>query len=773
MIQNMDQTSLPIVISCLCTTSAEHKVFARKECARALGIVASESCPLRHQALQPPHLAKVLGQLRKSLQDTDSGVREASAEALALVARGLAELGPGFGNGSATNPVLKMLFDCIAEQKKELNAAACAALGMAAPAIGTLDTALARELLRKLNAPSFQAPAPLLAALARTDPSNGEPTGLLKAGMRSGGAHSGPGAFLPLMSSLVGQQPQGPPGSATSGSGAVGALYRTEWPVRLAAADMLRATAMLLGPLMEPDGCWQEADQRCLTGRALRGLESCRFDKSIEDHETVPCAAQVRDVRDVARAALAVLEELHSYGGEGGSLTGWPAHIAERLQARGLPGPAPSPEPAAPGRKSPLRRASPESGPAIAARRRASPSPERRSSPLALARDSSMAERFRAAHRSGDIAVHDPLGRVEFTEEVVAVEAVATPGPDARSKEAGRDGISREGEASEAPQAGAQAPPVLSQANGVAAGGDDDLPLTWDGSDGPPTFARQLSEASRAAVSTQDVVDGLPSATGLAAPPGPTVTVPTEEWLAAQQRLQSLEAQQRELLEAFSSLSEHSKQAISGLQQLQAEPSSQQHSSRQLPRHEQPDREDAGPVTTQQGLDRAALMRTIRPGTPLSLALGGSGDAAELSSPRVSVQLPPTTPSYTGSQDSGGASLSGGHFDVRQAYCEALAAGRAGDMHLLRLMQRTGPVWNELGYDVSCQLLVAYTAILQHSRGDGPLLLRILPWLWRLADDENNRFISPHEMRGPLLAALRAALPSVADATRVLPSTAK
>lgn len=39
-----------------------------QECARAIGVIASEACSLRGQALQQPHLAKMLGQLRKSLQ---------------------------------------------------------------------------------------------------------------------------------------------------------------------------------------------------------------------------------------------------------------------------------------------------------------------------------------------------------------------------------------------------------------------------------------------------------------------------------------------------------------------------------------------------------------------------------------------------------------------------------------------------------------------------------------------------------------------------------
>ena len=99
---------------------------------------------------------------------------------------------------------------------------------------------------------------------------------------------SGPGAFVPIISALVGQLPQpggGTPGGSgaaagTSGSGVVGCLHRqADWQTRQAAADMLRATALLLGPLMEVEGVWAPGDLRGVTTRAVRGLESCKFDK--------------------------------------------------------------------------------------------------------------------------------------------------------------------------------------------------------------------------------------------------------------------------------------------------------------------------------------------------------------------------------------------------------------------------------------------------------------------------------------------------------------
>lgn len=39
----------------------------------------------------------------------------------------------------------------------------------------------------------------------------------------------------------------------------------------------------------------------------------------------------------------------------------------------------------------------------------------------------------------------------------------------------------------------------------------------------------------------------------------------------------------------------------------------------------------------------------------------------------------------------------------------------------------------------------------------------MVPWLYRLADDEHNRYEAPHELRVALLAGLRAAVPVVTD----------
>ena len=46
-----------------------------------------------------------------------------------------------------------------------------------------MDAALAKDLIRKFQSPSFHAPAALLAAIARCEPTTGLPEGLMKVGL--------------------------------------------------------------------------------------------------------------------------------------------------------------------------------------------------------------------------------------------------------------------------------------------------------------------------------------------------------------------------------------------------------------------------------------------------------------------------------------------------------------------------------------------------------------------------------------------------------------
>ena len=63
-----------------------------------------------------------------AVQDADSAVRDACCEALSVIAAGLVRQSGSKLPGSHSSPLVKMLFECLAEQKKEAQLAACQAL---------------------------------------------------------------------------------------------------------------------------------------------------------------------------------------------------------------------------------------------------------------------------------------------------------------------------------------------------------------------------------------------------------------------------------------------------------------------------------------------------------------------------------------------------------------------------------------------------------------------------------------------------------------------
>jgi len=146
--------------------------------------------------------------------------------------------------------------------------------------------------------------------------------------------------------------------------------------VRRAAADAMRAVVLLVGPLLEPEDCWGLGDPGSVTGRCMCALEECRFDKVRSNYYTptvntvchsrhnplltahpqaryglltaamslmhevslavVPyCPAQVKEARDAAREAAALIRQLHRFVAEQGSGGDWPAWAGSNLPNSG------------------------------------------------------------------------------------------------------------------------------------------------------------------------------------------------------------------------------------------------------------------------------------------------------------------------------------------------------------------------------------------------------------------------------------------------------
>lgn len=333
----MDSDALLMLVHQLCIPTPVQKVFARKECAHILGMLASKQCPLQGLAVGGPTLQKIIMQLRRYMQDPDSPVRDAASEAAARVARGLWERGGGAGLGEAqgvgggsTNPVGRMLLECLAEGKRELQAAACGALRQAAPYLGKVDTVMVREVIKRLNSPSFQAHPALLGALGQVDPMTGSVAGLIQSGGSVLHNHlpqliGHPGASSGSAASSTTSSPTSfaAGGVHSPSTGLCACLSSKDWMTRKGASDCLRALFLVLGPLCEPEGAWDTSDVRSLTARCARVLDSARFDK-------------VREVREAAREAVALLEVLRAYStGGGGGAGGWDAHARRAMAARG------------------------------------------------------------------------------------------------------------------------------------------------------------------------------------------------------------------------------------------------------------------------------------------------------------------------------------------------------------------------------------------------------------------------------------------------------
>lgn len=104
-------------------------------------------------------------------------------------------------------------------------------------------------------------------------------------------SQSGPGAFLPILSSLVGNVPTAlsAQGSAMPGAGILANVGKPDWGTRKAVADCLRAIVLSLGPVFEVEGCWDQGDIRSLSGRCIRALEVCKYDKVRGLNQIHPC----------------------------------------------------------------------------------------------------------------------------------------------------------------------------------------------------------------------------------------------------------------------------------------------------------------------------------------------------------------------------------------------------------------------------------------------------------------------------------------------------
>ncbi|KAG1678256.1 hypothetical protein FOA52_013876 [Chlamydomonas sp. UWO 241] len=862
-VHDLDADSMPMLMSAIANDAVvgAQKVYARKECARALGVLASEFCPVAGAALQPPFLAKILAQLKKYLGDADSGVREAGSEAAGLVARGLADASAPVGG------LLKMLGDCMADGKKETQAAAATGLGLCAPFISPIEPALAKELLKKLASPAYHAPHALMGALGCVDAATGQPEGLIKASA---------GTFAPHIPAIIGCPPGA--GGRPPATGALGSLVSKDWFLRRAACDLLRCAALTYGPQLEgPAQCFDASNDACLSARACRALDQfCRFDK-------------VKEVRDTAREALVLMEAVREYGRSGEVASGWAAYAAERLVegpaaggAGGLqggvapsagspsssrpssarPASAVNPRPAAPaanaatataaaaaaprgagagpgapsggaaggpapGAARPRSPAGPRAHhpadaaaapqpplpdpPSLASSRgtgprgggggflrkggdggRASPSPPsspggRQGRPRSPVRGTPLNERFMA------LATEDSqvVDMYEARERRSASRPRADPGEDEDVDMADADADADvDGVAGPHSRWGGAAAPVDGRDDGGGAGGDDGVrrPSQEDHLDvtlGGAIARRERAQGRSPSASSGGGAGGRSPRVSTGG--GATVSLPAEEVRAMQAQLRAFESQQQKLLETIAKITAESNRTITELQErmraLEAGGSST------------PTKAGSRPVSGGRGVrgarasgsggggaaspppeaDDPPRARSPPPPPPAAARDGGSPSVQRAEkdadgvpppsrfdfgdSPRSSQQaagitgLPAPPPGWGGAR--AGA-------DAGAAYADALGAkpGPARDAAVAKLVARTGPVWREIGATPGAaeKLLAWFTAVVVGGDASVP---KVLPWLWRLADEGQAGSV---EVGEPARAALLSALDRAAEA---------
>ncbi|CAI0379989.1 unnamed protein product [Linum tenue] len=243
-INTLSPEVLPMLLNSLYDTLSEQstaKPSVKKESLNLLALVCQS-----HRELTLPHLAKVITHIVKRLKDSDSGVRDACRDAIGVLS-GLYLKGGGEGDGGEGNNggghvvglFVRPLFEAMGEHNKVVQAGASSCMAKmiecAAGAPVAAFQKLCSRICKLLNGQNFQAKAALLGVV----------TSLSQVGAVA------PQSLQPLLQSIH------------------DCLSSTDWPTRKAGADALTALAVHSCSLVSAEA----ADS------TFTALEACRFDK--------------------------------------------------------------------------------------------------------------------------------------------------------------------------------------------------------------------------------------------------------------------------------------------------------------------------------------------------------------------------------------------------------------------------------------------------------------------------------------------------------------
>uniref|UniRef100_A0A061SFE2 TORTIFOLIA1/SINE1-2 N-terminal domain-containing protein n=2 Tax=Tetraselmis sp. GSL018 TaxID=582737 RepID=A0A061SFE2_9CHLO len=286
-VRGIDSESLALFTSCLCNTNEKQKVYARKEYAKLLGLLAKDTCPVRQQALQQPHIGKITTSLRAKLKDPDSAVRETAAVAISEVVEGLAHFSEKMMDHD--HPLVRAMIESLRDtSSRESQAAAADAIRKALPWLSTTPQ-LVKTLLKVLISKTCLAPGAVLSILATIDPEKDHGIdGIVK---------YNPDAIVPAVAALVGN----PESDVQAASGLFAFAQSKDWTVRRSVCEAVYAIAAQLGPGMDSSAAGIPlGDPGRSSQRVLRALDTCRFDR-------------VELVRRRAAAAVHVLQEIEVF----------------------------------------------------------------------------------------------------------------------------------------------------------------------------------------------------------------------------------------------------------------------------------------------------------------------------------------------------------------------------------------------------------------------------------------------------------------------------
>ncbi|KAF4353576.1 hypothetical protein G4B88_013065 [Cannabis sativa] len=240
-IQTLSPEGIPMLLNCLYEASSDPKPAVKKESLRLLAVVCAS-----HGDSTSAHLTKIIAHIVKRLKDSDSSVKEACRETIGALSaqylKGENGNGDNGGLGSVVALFVKPLFETMGEQNKGVQAGAAMCLAKMVecasdPPVVSFQK-LCSRICKMLNSPNFQAKA----------------------------------ALLPVVSSLSQVRAISPQSLDNLLQCIHECLGSSDWATRKAAAEALIALGLHSSNLV--------ADGAVST---LTMLEACRFDKGVCD----------------------------------------------------------------------------------------------------------------------------------------------------------------------------------------------------------------------------------------------------------------------------------------------------------------------------------------------------------------------------------------------------------------------------------------------------------------------------------------------------------